>query len=560
MKKRILTISLACLFLIAGFLMTWQVFSRFLTSVLAQHEEMLTDTADSVDRSLQGYLRIHRETLEYITARPGFTEAEARWLQTGEPDALLLRMQENLLTQDLYIKTLLAVRDGSVLLSADGNTGYLLPEVLSQQFLCRDKNGTLYFALLQQRGDVAYAAVIEPDVLCRHLAENAALRDTDRILLMDQNAQAVIQHSAGLTSISLLTDDLLVRSPAIRLMASFVGTPRQEVGFFEAEKTGDPSATGYVMTGDRGSSNGCFTLCLLTSYDSYLDTIKRDALLLAGSCAVTLSGLVLLIFYAGILTAENRKASRELTRLKDRQKTLEEINRQTRQLAHHQRLETIGTLTSSISHEFNNLLTPIMSYSLMTLEKLPPEEEELADNLIEIFNASEKAKEIISRLADLSRKNSPNTFRRVSLDALVRRTLDIAMPAKPQGVEIKLNLNCWDQPIRANEVQITQLLLNLILNAFHAMGDTGILVISTTFDDQCLKLSVSDNGPGIPKDIQEKIFEPFFTTKDPGKGTGLGLAIAAQVVEDHAGTIQVFSNPGEGATFSVRIPRQEERE
>ena len=292
----------------------------------------------------------------------------------------------------------------------------------------------------------------------------------------------------------------------------------------------------------------------------YLEAAEKSTQLLVRSFVSILLGLLFLLLHAGILYAENRKAAKELRQLNERQKKLEEINRQTQQLAHHQRLETIGTLTSSISHEFNNLLTPIMSYSLMTLEKLPPEEEELADNLIEIFNASEKAKEIISRLSDLSRKNSPNTFRSLSLDALVQRTLSVAMPAKPKGVEVKLNLNCWDQRIRANEIQITQLLLNLILNAFHAMEETGMLVIDTSFDEQYVNLSVTDSGRGIPENIREKIFEPFFTTKDSSKGTGLGLAIAAQVVEDHAGTIQVTSKPGEGTTFTVRIPRQEEPE
>lgn len=292
----------------------------------------------------------------------------------------------------------------------------------------------------------------------------------------------------------------------------------------------------------------------------YLEAAEKATRVLICSFLSILLGLFFLLLHAGILYLENRKASKELRQLNERQKKLEEINRQIQQLAHHQRLETIGTLTSSISHEFNNLLTPIMSYSLMTLEKLPPEEEELADNLIEIFNASEKAKEIISRLSDLSRKNTPNTFRTVSLDTLVQRTLSVAMPAKPKDVEVKLNLNCWDQRIRANEIQITQLLLNLILNAFHAMGESGTLVIDTSFDEQYVNLTVTDSGRGIPESIQGKIFEPFFTTKDSSKGTGLGLAIAAQVVEDHAGTIQVASKPGEGTTFTVRIPRQEEAE
>ena len=264
-----------------------------------------------------------------------------------------------------------------------------------------------------------------------------------------------------------------------------------------------------------------------------------------------LLGLGLLLYCAGALYRAGRRAGAELERLS----RLEEINRQTRELAHHQRLETIGTLTAAISHEFNNLLTPIMGYSLMTLEKLPPEEEELTDNLVEIYNASEKAKQIISRLSDLARKSPPEVFRPLSPDAVVRKALDIALPAKPEGVTVKLNLNCWDQRIRANEVQICQLLLNLILNAFHAMEDGGELTIDTAFDDRFVNLEVADTGCGIPAEIREKIFEPFFTTREGGRGTGLGLAIAAQVAEDHRGTIEVDSAPGAGARFRVRLPR-----
>ena len=303
-----------------------------------------------------------------------------------------------------------------------------------------------------------------------------------------------------------------------------------------------------------------FSENILPQYLQALKSTDPDAaratvvLLVSGFVSISL-GLLLLIYHTGILYMENRKASKELQQLSQRQEKLEEINRHIQQLGHHQRLEIIGTLTSSISHEFNNLLTPIMSYSLMTLEKLPPSEEELADNLIEIFNASEKAKEIISRLSDLSRKNSPNTFRTASLDVLIQKALTIATPAKPKEVEVRLNLNCWDQRIRVNEIQITQMLLNLILNAFHAMEDSGVLEIETTYDDHFITLQVSDTGCGIPQELHKKIFEPFFTTKDSGKGTGLGLAIVAQVVEDHRGTIHVTSQPGKGTAFTVKLPR-----
>lgn len=278
----------------------------------------------------------------------------------------------------------------------------------------------------------------------------------------------------------------------------------------------------------------------------------EDLWILLGTAAVV-GALSFLIF-------NNRKSRRELKLLEERQEALEKINRQTRELAHHQRLETIGTLTSSIAHEFNNLLTPIMSYSLLTLEKLPPEEEELYDNVLEIYNASQKAKVIISRLSDISRKNSEKTFHNISLDEQVKRALDLVMPAKPEHVEIKLNLNCWDQRIRANEIQICQMLLNLILNAFQALEHGDTVQIDTTFDETSVYLHVSDNGCGIPEEIQKKIFDPFFTTKDNGKGTGLGLAIVAQVVEDHFGTIDVKSTPDRGTRFSICLPRLAESE
>ena len=316
-------------------------------------------------------------------------------------------------------------------------------------------------------------------------------------------------------------------------------------------------AAGFLMTYLTFSQ---FSENILPQYLHALEATHPDAAdqtvrMLTGGFVCIVLGLLCLLLHAGILYTENRKASRELRQLSERQKKLEQINLQTQQLAHHQRLETIGTLTSSISHEFNNLLTPIMSYSLMTLEKLPPTEEELADNLIEIFNASEKAKEIISRLSDLSRKNSPNTFHTASLDVLIQKALTVATPAKPKEVEVRLNLNCWDQRIRANEIQITQMLLNLILNAFHAMEDTGILEISTAYDKDSVILQISDTGCGIPAEYHSRIFEPFFTTKDSGKGTGLGLAIVAQVVEDHAGSIRFTSQPGKGTAFTVSIPR-----
>lgn len=279
-----------------------------------------------------------------------------------------------------------------------------------------------------------------------------------------------------------------------------------------------------------------------------LNLVISGGMMVAGACL-----FVTIVLHA---TRKTARMQREAAVLWRKSEAIETLNRKTQQLAHHQRLHIIGTLTSGIAHEFNNLLTPISGYSMMALEKIPPENEDLYDDILEIYNASQKAKTIISRLSDLSRKNTDNTFRPVSPDELVRKTLDVAAPAKPADVEIRVSLNCWEQRIEANEIQISQLLLNLVLNSFDAIGSReGLLHISTSFDEKNVYIVVKDTGDGIPEDILPSIFEPFFTTKEAGKGTGLGLAIAAQIAEEHGGQITVDSRKGEGTVFTVSLSR-----
>ena len=278
------------------------------------------------------------------------------------------------------------------------------------------------------------------------------------------------------------------------------------------------------------------------------------ASMISGSLIVLGTGMLLILCLH--MLRQTARIQRKAEALQKKNRAIEELNRQTQKLAHHQRLEIIGTLTASIAHEFNNLLTPIMGNSMMALEKLPSDEDELYDELLEIYSASCKAKEVISRLSDLSRKNTETSFHQVAPDEVIRKMVRTAESARADNVQIKMNLNCWDQRLIANEIQLSQLMLNLILNGFHAMEpEGGILTLTTSFDETHIHIHVSDTGCGIPKEIQTKIFEPFFTTKETGKGTGLGLAIAAQVVEDHRGRIRVESKAGKGATFTVSLPR-----
>lgn len=292
--------------------------------------------------------------------------------------------------------------------------------------------------------------------------------------------------------------------------------------------------------------------------------MKRQKRFRSASCAMAVGsmvtvgmGILLLLFLHTLRRAARIRKESEM--LRDRAAAMESLNRTVQELAHHQRLETLGTLTAAIVHEFHNLLTPIQGYSLMALEKLPPGESGLYDDLLEIYHASRKAGDILSGLRDLSHKKAGTGLREVCPDELVQKTLDLAVPARPPRISVRLELNCQGQRIRANELQLFQLLLNLILNGFQAMGDgEGVLTVCTSFDEKKIRIRVADTGCGIPEQIRDRIFEPFFTTKEPGRGTGLGLTIAAQVVEAHRGTIHVDSRVGEGTAITVSLPRDAE--
>ena len=557
--KHIAALTVASVLVLLGFGMASHVFRDFKNNVIQQHGDKLQDVVSSVDLSAEGYFHLYRDSLEYITDRKGFLEAEQQWMKTGEAEPLLERMEDTPLFRDMHAQTILAVKDGKILFSADRKTGYILPENLSDIFLCRDPEGEVYLAVAYAHPQVCYVVLVSMEQLCDYLTAGSAVNHSGRMLLVDSGGQYFICHRDQKTDVLPVNETTLAKSPARQITLAASGTDQRQVSFCRVDEQTQPSTVGYALIGNAGSKNGFFTICVMDIYDPYLNDLEKDTVRFVGSCCVILLGIVTLLTYISFLGMQNRETAREVIRLQEKQAALEKINQQTQQLAHHQRLETIGTLTSSISHEFNNLLTPIMSYSLMTLEKLPPEEEELYDNVLEIYNASQKAKKIISRLSDLSRKNTPDTFRETSVDDLVKKALEIAMPAKPEGVEVKLNLNCWHLRIRANEIQLCQMLLNLILNAFQAMEQGGTLEIRSSFDDSSVQLYITDTGCGIPEENRKRIFDPFFTTKEPGKGTGLGLAIVAQVVEDHMGTISVSSVPG-STEFTIFLPRNTETE
>ncbi len=233
------------------------------------------------------------------------------------------------------------------------------------------------------------------------------------------------------------------------------------------------------------------------------------------------------------------------------------------QLTESQRLASIGTIAAVIAHEFNNLLTPMVSYSQYAMQSAQgesPDMDLIRKALNKAFQASSKAGKICNSMLSLAR--GEGTFAEVSVQTLVDEVLQVlARDPQKDGIALRVQV----QPgltIEGDQIQLEQVLLNLLINARQAMlGKGGALSIKAALVEETgeLRIQVIDTGPGIPPRLLPKIFQPFFTTKGTAKkgetkGTGLGLSICKDIVENHRGRIEVQSEVGRGTTFTIYLP------
>lgn len=565
-RRFFLTLGLTLALVVTGMVMIGRVFQKYESIILAGQDDQMFGLARSVDRSVDSYLSRYSSNLIYVTQQRGFQNAEESWRETGESGPLLSRMREVLMLQDNMITAMLALRDGEVIFSTEGENSYRFPsgagktegEVSIRP--CIDAAGQIRLAFVRELGDgLSTAALLDLSAFYQRVAGDLTFGTQDHILLLDAGGQALLHNPIGTIRVDAV-EQLSESTCDFGGMTYLLQRQRlgeQGAAFYEGHdcREGTDYAARIVAIPATADTNAFFAVGVSMNYGETVAPLQLAAVRLLAYGGMVVAGVLLLV----VLTLRTRRRSeedlQELEVLREKNEAMEELNRRTQELAHHQRLETIGTLTSSIAHEFNNLLTPIMGYSMLTLESLPQEEPELYDNVLEIYNASCKAKEIISRLSDLSRKNTALTFQYTPPDELVRRVLEAAVPARPHGVEVKTELDCASLWLYGNEIQLSQMLLNLVLNAFQAMERTGgTLTVSTRADESHVFLRVADTGPGIPEESLPQIFEPFYTTKEAGKGTGLGLAIVRQVVEEHGGAVRVETAVGQGTAFEVSIP------
>jgi signal transduction histidine kinase len=219
------------------------------------------------------------------------------------------------------------------------------------------------------------------------------------------------------------------------------------------------------------------------------------------------------------------------------------------------RLASIGELAAGTAHELNNPLTSVIGFSQLLMEKDIPDD--IREDVKLVYNEARRAADVTKNLLTFARKRTPvkqlTQINNIIVDVLKLR----AYEQKVNGIQVKRRL-AHDLPeIMVDYFQMQQVFLNIIINAEYFMTvahNRGTLTINTKKHNSSMRISITDDGPGIPQENLSRIFDPFFTTKEAGKGTGLGLSICHGIVAEHGGQIYAKSQPGKGATFIVELP------
>ncbi len=233
---------------------------------------------------------------------------------------------------------------------------------------------------------------------------------------------------------------------------------------------------------------------------------------------------------------------------------LTEERRMAEQLRQSEKLAALGELVAGVAHEVNNPLTGISAFAQLLLEDDLSGEQRESVSLMK--READRAVSVIRDLLAFARKTGPRSVM-VDMNDLVEQTLRLrAYGMRSTGVILETSLDPALAPVRGDDRQLQQVLLNLIVNAEHAMASTPVrqLAVTTRNEGSRVVVEVRDTGTGMTPEVQKRIFEPFFTTKPEGTGTGLGLSVSYGIMQSHAGTLSAQSVVGTGSTFRISLP------
>lgn len=252
----------------------------------------------------------------------------------------------------------------------------------------------------------------------------------------------------------------------------------------------------------------------------------------------------------------------------DRRREEDERRQLEAQLRQAQKLESLGALAGGIAHDFNNILTPLYGYTELVMQELD-EKSQTYEDLGHVMKAAVRGKELVQQILAFSRQIEQER-KPLLLHHIVNEVIKLLRASVSPTIEIVKESDSEVDAVIADPVQMHQVIMNLCVNACHAMRESGgrltlsvdlhevgehnIATLSDLKPGQYVRLRVIDTGTGMDEATRQRVFEPFFTTKPAGEGTGLGLSVSRQIVVGHKGTIKVDSRLGEGTVFTILLP------
>jgi signal transduction histidine kinase len=231
--------------------------------------------------------------------------------------------------------------------------------------------------------------------------------------------------------------------------------------------------------------------------------------------------------------------------------TLELLRAQEQELAHAERLATVGVIARYVAHDLNNAVAPILMCAAQ-LRPVVAHDKAATERLGIIANAAEHGAALARRLLDVASGQAP-VRQLIGVEALVEEAMPLLSAAAGERFEVTLDASAGPARVPGDPVEIVRILLNLVANARDAMPAGGTVTIRTALAEDEVLVQVIDTGSGMTEEQRKRLFVPFFTTK-PGRGTGLGLAGVRATVDSMKGKIDVESAPGRGTTVTVRLP------
>ena len=593
-KGRILTATAAAVLISVFFICTLAyAFRQYMDQIVSEQEEQLLNIARAVSNSISLYTDFYFQDLQKMSQTSEYQDAGENFLETGNADLLTEFFQSQMELQREDVEGILLRSLGGADGKWDGDgTVFCGPERSYESVYClkgtepgtgidvlEDKHGTCYLSLsvLTLNGKFRLCYIIDIQEMYDRVGSYMKVGDNGYVMIKDSSGRILmhpVEEQLGINVIDgreQMYPDFDLSELEEMISHQLQGAEGVEIyhSYWWADDPPSPVRKICAYT-PVWFADDFLIVAAVIDYSEIETPVIRAAVSVFLLAVILVSMMLYTIFRFGSVAKARKTAEQENQRLRELNAKLEQIRAKEEKLAHDQRLQLMGTLTGGIAHEFNNLLTPIMGYSGMILMEAEPDSE-MADSAGEIYQAAERAKEIIRQIAAMSRKQAGALTKPLLVGEAMDGIMKMLTTVKPDSVRLETEFS-WppDCLVCYSETELNQILLNLSTNGFHAMKEKeGTLTVGgravpgeeaapylhgKKAASRYLLLYVRDTGAGIPKDHLEHIFDPFYTTKETGEGTGLGLSVVQNILESRNGGIHVESKEGEGSCFCLYLP------